>query len=134
MLSVGIGLGTAAFLVGIFRAWRYVERNSRGAGTRRAVGVGGVAWIALAACGTLLIMSSIEALARVKHKEADLIRRKTLVTALDTQLHVYRLGLSQVQRAVSRAKADPTGASAQRLAEDLEQILAEIRARDRNFQ
>jgi hypothetical protein len=131
LLGAGIAIGFALFLWAVARARRYADGRMGEGGRGGLQGLFGVGWITLAACGALYVFTSITVMARLYEKEAEIIRRRTLVTSQDRRIHVYRDGLKKVQRTLSEAKENPAN---QRLASHIERILAEIRERERKLQ
>jgi hypothetical protein len=133
LLWIGISMGSGMFILGAFKARDYVERNTISSTTPGLRSLRGMLWIALAACGALQILTSVEVMARVQEKEADLIRRKTLVASLEQKIHVYRKGLKTLQGTMTQAKGAPNRVSPDKLIDDFEAMLAEIRERERKL-
>lgn len=131
LLSAGIAIGAATFLVAVFNARQYADGNASGVPPQGLWHLRGVAWIVLAACGAFSVYTSLETLAHMKEKEAELTRRKTIVTSLDRTVRVYHAGLQKLEATVIEAKSNPTDVSPERLVDHLERILAEMRQRER---
>jgi len=133
LMGTGIVIGCAMFILGAVKAKDYVERNALGSTSPGLRSARGMLWIGLAACGALQIFTSIEVMARVKEKEAELIRRKTAVASLEQKVQVYRKGLKSLQSTVQQGKAETARVPSDRLIDEVEAMLAEIRDRERRM-
>ena len=130
LLGAGIVIGCGIFLVGAFKAGSYANGKAPGASANGRRGLRGMAWIALAGCGALYVYTSITVMARLNEKEAELIRRKTIVASLDRKVYVCRDGIKKLQGTVTQARVDP---ASERLLEHIETILTEVRDRERKL-
>ncbi len=128
LVIIGIAAGCATFLVAALRARCYAIGNTIEAPRRREHTLRGMAWLALAALGALFVYTSIEFQARMNERQAELIRRKTIVASQDVKVRLYRDGLLKLQDTVAEAKGNP---ASQDLAKRIEAIVAEIRKRER---
>lgn len=130
LLGAGILIGSGIFLVAAWNARRYANGKTPAASGEGRQGLHGMAWIALAACGALYVYTSIAVLARLHEKEADLIRRQTLVSSLDRKVYVCLDGIKKLQGTVSQAKVEP---AREQLIDHIATILAEVRDRERKL-
>ena len=131
LLILGIVVGCATFFVGVLRARSYAQRTLDPAARDGGRSLRGMAWVMLAACGALYAYTSMEFMARLNEKDAELTRRKTLTTSLDRKLRAQHDGLLKLRAAVHELKDSPAGVPPERLAERVEKILSEVRQRER---
>ncbi len=131
LLMLGIVVGCATLFVAVFRAWSYVDGTGGPAARTGGSSLRGMAWVILAACGALYAYTSIESMARLNEKDAELTRRRTITASLDRKLRAQHDGLRKLQAAVREVKGTPAGVPPERLAERIERILSEVQQRER---
>lgn len=133
LIGLGIVVGSTLFLAGAFTARRYAEPRRGGADRPAGRALHGMLWIALAAAGALQVFTSLEVMARVQEKEAEITRRKTMVSVQDKQLLLLHRGLKELQGTVQQVKQAPQVMPAERLPDNVETILNQIRRRERTL-
>ncbi len=131
LLMLGIVVGGATFFVAALRARSYVQGSRDPAARNGGISLRGMAWVILAACGALYAYTSIEAMARLNEKDAELTRRRTITASLDRKLRAHHDGLRKLQAAVHEVKGSPADIPPERLTERIERILSEVQHRER---